>query len=117
MEYAKLASGHQMPMVGLGTWTLRGEECSTVVRAALEMGYRHVDTRGLRKQVAVGPPCASRACNAGRAVQHLQSAPTPALRASATLLRSTLRDLDTTTSTCPEPLHQSVDPHGGDFRA
>ncbi len=33
-----------LPMVGLGTWLLRGEECTEVVRTALEMGYRHIDT-------------------------------------------------------------------------
>ena len=55
MKYAKLASGHRMPMVGLGTWTLRDEECTTVVRTALEMGYRHIDTaEGYENQVAVG---------------------------------------------------------------
>jgi len=44
MEYAILRSGAAMPMVGLGTWTLRGAEATSVVSAALELGYRHIDT-------------------------------------------------------------------------
>ena len=33
-----------MPKIGLGTWKLRGDECERVVRQALELGYRHIDT-------------------------------------------------------------------------
>ena len=33
-----------MPLLGLGTWQLRGDECTRVVQMALEMGYRHLDT-------------------------------------------------------------------------
>jgi 2,5-diketo-D-gluconate reductase A len=33
-----------MPLVGLGTWQMRGHECTNAVRWALEAGYRHVDT-------------------------------------------------------------------------
>lgn len=34
----------RMPLLGLGTWPLKGEECVTAVRTALEVGYRHLDT-------------------------------------------------------------------------
>lgn len=37
----------QIPLIGLGTWKLRGEECEMTVRSALELGYRHVDTADL----------------------------------------------------------------------
>jgi len=33
-----------VPAVGLGTWRLRGDDCRRAVEAALELGYRHVDT-------------------------------------------------------------------------
>lgn len=33
-----------IPVIGLGTWKLRGEECERVVREAIELGYRHIDT-------------------------------------------------------------------------
>lgn len=34
----------ELPLVGLGTWELKGEECQKVVQWALELGYRHIDT-------------------------------------------------------------------------
>jgi diketogulonate reductase-like aldo/keto reductase len=34
----------EIPALGLGTWKLRGRECREAVRAALELGYRHLDT-------------------------------------------------------------------------
>ena len=39
-----LSEGVTMPLVGLGTWQLRGSECQRAVRCALEVGYRHLDT-------------------------------------------------------------------------
>ncbi len=37
-------SGCEIPVIGLGTWQLRGKKCETVVREAVGMGYRHIDT-------------------------------------------------------------------------
>ena len=34
----------KLPQIGLGTWELRGKECTKVVELALELGYRHIDT-------------------------------------------------------------------------
>jgi len=34
----------QIPILGLGTWDLRGRTCARVVEQALGLGYRHVDT-------------------------------------------------------------------------
>lgn len=39
-----LTNGGRMPMVGLGTWKLRGREAHDAVLAALAAGYRHIDT-------------------------------------------------------------------------
>lgn len=39
-----LANGAQIPLLGFGTWQLPGEEAYAPVRAALETGYRHIDT-------------------------------------------------------------------------
>jgi diketogulonate reductase-like aldo/keto reductase len=39
-----LPGGGKFPLVGFGTWQLRGEECYVSTLAALEAGYRHVDT-------------------------------------------------------------------------
>jgi diketogulonate reductase-like aldo/keto reductase len=41
---AALAGGAAMPLLGLGTWQMSGEECYRAVRAALDVGYRHLDT-------------------------------------------------------------------------
>jgi 2,5-diketo-D-gluconate reductase B len=43
MEYVETA-GMQIPKVGLGTWENTGPDCSETVEAALEAGYRHIDT-------------------------------------------------------------------------
>jgi 2,5-diketo-D-gluconate reductase A len=40
----QLASGAEMPVVGLGTWQLTGEEAFSGVQHALALGYRLVDT-------------------------------------------------------------------------
>ncbi|HET9896611.1 MAG TPA: aldo/keto reductase [Streptosporangiaceae bacterium] len=39
-----LAGGGQLPVVGLGTWKLRGNSARSAVSAALAAGYRHIDT-------------------------------------------------------------------------
>jgi 2,5-diketo-D-gluconate reductase A len=39
-----LGGGVTMPMVGFGTWRLRGTPAYEAVRYALEVGYRHLDT-------------------------------------------------------------------------
>jgi diketogulonate reductase-like aldo/keto reductase len=38
------ANGAEIPLLGLGTWELRGRVCARVVEQALRLGYRHVDT-------------------------------------------------------------------------
>ena len=45
MEFAKLADGNQLPMLGLGVWQVPdAPACENAVRWALELGYRHIDT-------------------------------------------------------------------------
>lgn len=43
-DVVKLDVGTSMPLVGFGTWRLRGDEAYRAVRAALDAGYRHLDT-------------------------------------------------------------------------
>ena len=38
------ANGAEIPAIGLGTWLLRGEAAIRAVHAALDAGYRHIDT-------------------------------------------------------------------------
>lgn len=42
--YGRLHTGIMMPLMGLGTWQMEGDECANAVEAALEIGYRHIDT-------------------------------------------------------------------------
>ena len=41
-----LSGGDELPVVGVGTWKIDGETVKRSVRAALDDGYRHVDTAG-----------------------------------------------------------------------
>jgi len=38
------ANGAKIPLLGLGTWDLRGRVCARVVEQALRLGYTHIDT-------------------------------------------------------------------------
>ena len=40
----RLPSGARIPTLGLGTWELRGREGRRAIEAALDIGYRHIDT-------------------------------------------------------------------------
>src|SRR3954471_16056919 len=42
-----LPGGTALPLIGFGTWQLRPKTAYESVRAALEIGYRHVDTATL----------------------------------------------------------------------
>lgn len=44
MEYLTLNNGVQLPMVGFGTWDVRGEKGRRCILDALELGYRLIDT-------------------------------------------------------------------------
>lgn len=44
MEYQTLHNGIAMPMIGFGTWDVRGKEGERILREALDTGYRLIDT-------------------------------------------------------------------------
>lgn len=57
MEYLTLNNGVPMPLIGFGTFMLGGETCTEVVTAAIESGYRMIDTAeayGNEKEVGEG---------------------------------------------------------------
>lgn len=39
-----LNNGLRMPVIGLGTWQMTGDQCISSVKKAIGMGYRHIDT-------------------------------------------------------------------------
>lgn len=53
MEYLTLNTGAQMPMVGFGTWTLRGKIGERAVMDAIEVGYRLIDTAQMYQNEAM----------------------------------------------------------------
>lgn len=53
--------GADIPLLGLGTWQSEGPEAELAIVAALELGYRHIDTAtGYGNQVQVGRALATR---------------------------------------------------------
>jgi diketogulonate reductase-like aldo/keto reductase len=40
----EMRDGNKIPVFGLGTWQLTGENCGAIVKRAIELGYRHIDT-------------------------------------------------------------------------
>jgi 2,5-diketo-D-gluconate reductase A len=51
----KLNKGFEIPQIGVGTWTLRGETARQNVCLALKAGFRHVDTaQGYENEAEVG---------------------------------------------------------------
>jgi diketogulonate reductase-like aldo/keto reductase len=56
-DSATLTSGARMPLLGFGTWQIKGSTATRAVRAALQAGYRHLDTAtvyGNEVQVGAG---------------------------------------------------------------
>ena len=50
-----LRNGAQIPVLGLGTWPLRGEESASQVRTGIQAGYRLIDTaENYRNEDSVG---------------------------------------------------------------
>ena len=52
MNQTVTAGGARIPLVGLGTWTLRGKDCARLVEQAIAAGYRHIDTAQLYENEA-----------------------------------------------------------------
>lgn len=42
-----LNTGNKIPMIGYGTYQLRGQECIDGVKSALKYGYTHIDTASI----------------------------------------------------------------------
>ena len=44
MEQLITTHGMRMPKLGLGTWRMKGPDCTDAVQRAIGLGYRHIDT-------------------------------------------------------------------------
>ncbi|UCH01362.1 MAG: aldo/keto reductase [Candidatus Bathyarchaeota archaeon] len=40
----EMRDGYRIPALGLGTWMLKGARCTAIVKRAIELGYKHIDT-------------------------------------------------------------------------
>ena len=55
IQSIELNNSRTIPQIGVGTWTLKGEEATKNVRLAIEAGFRHIDTaQGYDNEEAVG---------------------------------------------------------------
>jgi len=43
-NYIKLNNGTYIPSIGFGTSLVTGDECTQIIKKAIEVGYRHIDT-------------------------------------------------------------------------
>ena len=43
-DSGRRSHGARIPLIGLGTWDLRGRTCARLIEQALRLGYRHIDT-------------------------------------------------------------------------
>ena len=48
----QLNNGTSLPGVGFGTWKAKPEDAYNSVKAALEAGYRHIDTAWVSAHIA-----------------------------------------------------------------
>ncbi|MFP4402527.1 MAG: aldo/keto reductase [Candidatus Nanoarchaeia archaeon] len=44
MKQITLQSSHTIPQIGLGTWQILDEDCTKIVKDAINVGYTHIDT-------------------------------------------------------------------------
>ena len=44
METVRLNNGAEIPALGFGTWCIDDREAAGIVRTAVKLGYRHIDT-------------------------------------------------------------------------
>ena len=60
-NYTLLGDNSRIPFVGFGTYLISDEDCEQVVGAALDSGYRHIDTaEGYGNEAGIGRAIQSR---------------------------------------------------------
>ncbi len=90
-----LRGGSAMPMVGFGTWPMRGRQAHAAVLTALAAGYRHVDTATMYgNELEVGRAVADSGLDRGEVFITTKLRPSDAGR-EHTVLRRSLRALGT----------------------
>ena len=73
MEYVTLNNGVQLPMIGFGTWDVRGEAGKKTILTALDSGYRLIDTGQMyENEDIVGQAVKERGLSYNKAVPSLR---------------------------------------------
>lgn len=94
MEYATLNNGVKMPMLGIGTFLLSPDEAESSVLAALQCGYRLIDTaNAYMNEKAVGR--ATKKSGVAREDIFLETKLWPSFYEHADAVEKTLQRLDT----------------------
>lgn len=92
---AGLPGGGSMPLLGFGTWQIRGKRAYDAVRTALDDGYRHIDTATMYgNEAEVGRALRDSGLDRGEVFLTTKLLPSSAGRERATLTAS-LRALGT----------------------
>ena len=84
-DSADLAEGGRMPLLGFGTWQIKGSKATSAVGWALDAGYRHLDTAtvyGNQKAVAAGLAARPARGTDGRVVRSAEAATTVRMAAT-----------------------------------
>jgi 2,5-diketo-D-gluconate reductase A len=90
-----LVSGAAMPLIGFGTWKLRGYQARDAVLAALATGYRHIDTATMYgNEAEVGQALRDSGLDRSEIFLTSKIRPSDAGKEAA-VLRASLRALDT----------------------
>ena len=74
-----LRQGAVMPLLGFGTWQIKGTDAVRAASVALEAGYRHLDTATMYGNEAEVGSAGGERCAARRGVPHHQ-VPAPPCR-------------------------------------
>jgi 2,5-diketo-D-gluconate reductase A len=89
MPVVTVTGGVAMPLLGFGTWQLTGDQAYRAVRAALDVGYRHLDTAtGYGNEAEVGRAVRDSGVDRGDVFITTKLPPDQADRARETLERS-----------------------------
>jgi diketogulonate reductase-like aldo/keto reductase len=92
---SSLPGGVEMPMIGFGTWQLRGRAGRQAVLAALQAGYRHIDTATMYgNEAEVGRALRDSGLDRQDVFVTTKMQPSSAGRERA-ILAASLRELDT----------------------
>jgi 2,5-diketo-D-gluconate reductase A len=84
-----LPGGGRMPLIGFGTWKLRHSQARAAVLAALEVGYRHIDTATMyNNEAEIGQALADSGLDRAEVFVTTKIRPSDARRARDTLRQS-----------------------------